>query len=118
MSRILGAAEDLKCVTVGHMRDIMKVSAKIISDLNHVDTLIAVSAATRESFLQQGVQAERVFKVFNGVDEDVFCKRATGRVNENPNDPWRRKLGLSSDALLIGGVGQIGLRKGLSLIHI
>ena len=112
MSRILGAAEDLKCVTVGHMRDIMKVSAKIISDLNQVDTLIAVSAATRESFLQQGVQAERVIKVFNGVDEDVFCKPATDRVNENPNDTWRRKLDLSSDALLIGGVGQIGLRKG------
>jgi len=112
MSRILGAAEDLKCVTVGHVRDIMKVSAKVISDLNQVDMLIAVSAATRQALSEQGVQAERVTKVFNGVDEHVFRETANDCGYENASETWRRKLGLSSDAMLIGGVGQIGLRKG------
>ena len=112
MSRILGAAEDLKCVTVGHVRDIMKVSAKVINDLNQVDMLIAVSAATRLALTEQGVQTDRVTKVFNGVDEDVFGETANGRDNKNADETWRCKLGLSSDAVLIGGVGQIGLRKG------
>jgi glycosyltransferase involved in cell wall biosynthesis len=112
MSRILGAAEDLKCVTVGHVRDIMKVSAKVISDLNQVDRLIAVSAATKQSLSEQGVQAERITKVFNGVDEHVFCETTNDYGHENASVTWRRKLGLSSDAMLIGGVGQIGLRKG------
>jgi glycosyltransferase involved in cell wall biosynthesis len=112
MSRILGAAEDISCVTVGHVRDIMKVSGKVISDLNQVDRLIAVSAATRQALIEQGVQAERVIKIFNGVDEQVFCGTANDLGQENAVEPWRCKLGLSSDAVLIGGVGQIGLRKG------
>lgn len=112
MSRILGAADELQIVTVGHVRDIMKVSAKIISDLNQVNKLIAVSAATRNSLLKQGVQAERVIKVFNGVDEYVFCRSTPASVDGNSNETWRHKLGLGSDALLVGGVGQIGLRKG------
>ena len=112
MSRILGAAEDISCVTVGHVRDIMKVSGKVISDLNQVDRLIAVSAATRQALIEQGVQAERVIKIFNGVDEQVFCGTANDLDQENAVEPWRSKLGLSSDAVLIGGVGQIGLRKG------
>lgn len=112
MSRILGAAEDLNCVTVGHVRDIMKVSAKVIRDLNQVDMLIAVSAATRQALIEQGVQPERVTKVFNGVDEHVFCETANDSGNINGIETWRRKLGLSSDTMLIGGVGQIGLRKG------
>ncbi|MBT4011175.1 MAG: glycosyltransferase family 4 protein [Planctomycetaceae bacterium] len=112
MSRILGAAEDLNCATVGHVRDIMKVSAKVISDLNKVDMLIAVSAATRLALIEQGVQAERVTKVFNGINAHVFCKTTNDCGNGDSNKTWRQKMGLSSDAVLIGGVGQIGLRKG------
>ena len=112
MSRILGAAEDLTCVTVGHVRDIMKVSRKVIRDLNQVDRLIAVSAATVQAFCEQGVQADRITKVFNGVDERVFCATSKDSNKANVSVTWRRKLGLTSDAVLIGGVGQIGLRKG------
>jgi glycosyltransferase involved in cell wall biosynthesis len=116
MSRILGAAEELKCVTVGHVRDIMKVSAKVVSDLNQVDRLIAVSAATRQALSEQGVLGERIIKIFNGVDERVFFQSVAGYDKKNSVETWRSKLGLSCDAVLIGGVGQIGLRKGWSVL--
>ena len=107
MCRLVGlSAGQLRCPTVGHIRDIMQVSAKGISDLNQLDQLIAVSDAARNAFIEQGVSADRVIRIYNGVDLQRFHA-------EIPRpDFWKRKLNLPQDALLVGGVGQIGLRKG------
>ncbi|MEC7564948.1 MAG: glycosyltransferase family 4 protein [Planctomycetota bacterium] len=107
MCRLLGlSAGHLPCPTVGHIRDIMQVSAKVVSDLNQLDQLIAVSEAARVAFIEQGVSADRVSRIYNGVDIHRFQAKIP-----RP-DSWRRKLNLPRHARLIGGVGQIGLRKG------
>jgi glycosyltransferase involved in cell wall biosynthesis len=70
--------------------------------------LIAVSQATRDHHLAQGVDAARCVVVHNGVDLNEFHpRRATGRLH--------RELGLPPEARLFASIGQLGPRKGVDV---
>jgi len=104
-ARILGpVAASSKTRSIGHLRDIIKLSAQSVRDLNKNDRLLAVSSATRDFHIEQGLDASKCFVVYNGVDLDQFQPRP--RTNS-----VHRELGLPNEVLLLLTVGQIGLRK-------
>jgi glycosyltransferase involved in cell wall biosynthesis len=106
MARLTGAvAPRLSVPTTGHLRDMIRLSAAAVADLNRNRRLIAVSNATRAFHAAQGVASDRMTTLNNGVDLERFAPRpATG---------WlKRELTLPDEAFLIATVGQIGLRKG------
>jgi glycosyltransferase involved in cell wall biosynthesis len=95
--------------SIGHLRDIIKLSERVVADVNCHRRLIAVSAATRDYHGAQGIDAAKCVAIHNGVDLQTFCPRAsTGYL--------RRDLGLPRDARLIATIGQIGLRKGMDVL--
>lgn len=109
MSRILGAiAEEFPIPVTGHLRDIMRLSKKAVSDLNQIQHLVAVSQATADFHVHQGISRENVTVIHNGIDLDQFQPRAKGGLLQ--------ELGLPESAILIGTVGQICLRKGHDLL--
>ena len=110
IGRLLGPVKTLAGVcTVAHLRDIMKLSAKAVGDLNQNTRLLAVSEATRTFHIGQGLSASRTIVVYNGVDGDQFRPRPK-------NVELRRQLSVSADAIMVLTVGQIGLRKGLDVL--
>ncbi|MCE5267395.1 MAG: glycosyltransferase family 4 protein [Planctomycetaceae bacterium] len=110
MGRLSGpVAADLRVPSLSHLRDIIKLSAQAVADLNRHQRLLAVSAATRDFHIAHGLLPEKTHVLHNGVDLDVFCPRpSTGYLH--------RELGLPPDTQLIGTVGQIGLRKGQEIL--
>ena len=91
--------------TTAHLRDILNLSRAAMSDLNCNQRLIAVSRATRDMHVARGLDASRTVVVRNGLDLELFQPRpATGWLH--------RELQLPSQSILIGTIGQIGLRKG------
>lgn len=106
MSRVLTQVVDLRrsCVT-GHVRDIMRLSKRAIADLNRLDGLIAVSDATRAFHIGQGMQVDRLTRVYNGIDPVRFERlRRSLRLH--------RELGLSEQVTLAATIGQLCVRKG------
>ena len=105
MGRHLGAiANQLNVPTTSHIRDIMSLSKAAIRDLNQHQKLIAVSDATREFHINQGIDPARIQRVYNGVDCEKFQPReSTGYL--------RKQLSLPANAILIATIGQICLRK-------
>lgn len=83
MSRLTGRlASRLPVPTTGHLRDIIKLSAAAISDLNRNRRLIAVSKATRDFHMAQAVNGDRITVVYNGVNLDEFQPRPpSGRLH-------------------------------------
>lgn len=110
MGRLAGRlAERLLIPTTSHLRDILKLSGAAIADLNRNRKLIAVSEATRVFHLAQGLDAERVVVVRNGLNLEAFQPRtATGALHD--------ELKLPRSAKLLVTIGQIGLRKGLDVL--
>jgi len=84
--------------SIAHLRDIVGLKAAAVADLNRHSRLIAVSHATREFHVSQGVDGAKVAVVFNGVDGRLFAPRARNRKR--------------SGTRTVGIVGQIILRKG------
>jgi glycosyltransferase involved in cell wall biosynthesis len=72
-------------------------------------SLLAVSHATAESFRGAGKDALRmpIEVVYNSVDIERYCPDEAARVR------MRRALGLASDQVAVGVVGQLTPRKGL-----
>ncbi len=105
-ARISGpVASEAGLRSVGHLRDIVKLSRQAIDDLNQHRRLIAVSHATRDFHVAQGIDATRCVVAHNGVDLNAFCPRpSTGYLH--------RELGLPANARLVATIGQLGLRKG------
>lgn len=98
-------AKALGIPSIGHLRDIVGLSAQAVDDINCHTRLLAVSHATREYHLRQGFDAGKTFVAYNGVDLVRFAPRpSTGYLHA--------ELGLPADCLLIGTVGQLVLRKG------
>ncbi|NLS91744.1 MAG: glycosyltransferase family 4 protein [Planctomycetaceae bacterium] len=98
-------AADLGIPSVAHLRDIVGLSRRAVADLNQHRRLLAVSEATRDFHLGQGVSAARTFVLHNGVDLQHF-RPGTERT-------WlRNQLELPPSSGLVVTVGQIGLRKG------
>jgi len=92
----------------GHIRDIMRLSGKAISDLNRLDHLIAVSQATAKAICEQGVAEQKLTVLHNGVDTQEF--------QQPPAFDLRAELHLPADCKLAVTIGQIGLRKGHDLL--
>jgi len=108
MSRVLGrVAGDLASPAIGHIRDILKVSGKVISDLSNLDLCLCVSDATRRCYLEQGLPEAQAATLYNGVSLSFLREE----INSDSKGV-REQLGIPPTSLVIGGVGQIGLRKG------
>lgn len=110
MGRITGQlAERLSVPCTAHLRDIIGLSRTAVNHLNGNARLMAVSAATRDFHIAQGVDPERVAVLYNGIDcEHWQPQPRTGRLND--------ELRISKDATIAAVVGQIGLRKGLDVL--
>jgi glycosyltransferase involved in cell wall biosynthesis len=104
-SRISGpVAPKLRIPSIGHLRDIVKLAPQAIADINCHRRLLAVSQATRDFHIAQGLDPARCIVIHNGVDLNQFAPRpATGYLH--------RELGLPRGARLIATIGQLGLRK-------
>lgn len=107
MGVLTGAIEMLP--RSAHLRDMISLSATAIGLLNQNDALLAVSAATREMHVSQGLDDAKARIVRNGVDCEQFAPRA--RVGF-----LRTDVGIDRDAIVALCVGQIGLRKGLDVL--
>ena len=106
MSRLAGpVVRDLNVPGVGHLRDIVKLSAASLRDLGGHRRLLAVSAATRDWYRTCGLPGERISVEYNGVDLDRFCPRP-------PAGYLHAELGIDRRVRLVSTIGQIGLRKG------
>lgn len=112
MGRLLGAAsrQNSSFVSTSHLRDIMKLSRAAISDLNANRKLIAVSEATLQFHINQGLDASVGSVIHNGIDVDDFVADASA------GKRIRAELGIADDAVVLLTVGQIGLRKGLDTL--
>jgi glycosyltransferase involved in cell wall biosynthesis len=97
----------LKCEmrSIGHLRDILKLAPQAIEDINAHRRLLAVSRATRDFHITQGLAAPKCVVVNNGVDLVEFQPRpSTGYLH--------RELKLPAGARLGAIIGQLGIRKG------
>ncbi len=112
MARLSGpVAEELRLPSIGHVRDIVGLSATAISDINRHSRLLAVSQAAREYHIAQGLASEKSFVLYNGVDLTRFAPAAA-----HAPRPLLTELNLPPETLLIGVIGQIIMRKGLDLL--
>ena len=110
MARLAGpVARSLGVASLGHLRDILRLSKQAIDDLNANTRLLAVSEATRRFHVEQGLDPARVDVLYNGVDLERFRPRSRSGC-------LHRELGLSETAQLVVTIGQIGLRKAPDLI--
>lgn len=110
MGRLSGpVAAHLGLPSISHLRDIVGLSAQSVADLNCHARLLAVSHATRAFHVANGLAAEKVHVVYNGVDLQEFCPRA-------PTGYLHRELGLPLGTPLIGTIGQLCLRKGQDVL--
>lgn len=108
-SRLVGpVARQLQIPAIGYLRDILKLSRKAISDINQLDRLVAVSQATRQFHLGQGISANKTIVIHNGVDSNAYHP-ATDLSLDLP----QHEFGISHDAPKLLFVGQIGMRKGI-----
>ncbi len=110
IGRVAGpVVAELGLPSVAHLRDIVRLRRAEIADLNRHRRVVAVSHATRDFHVAQGLTAEKSAVVYNGVDLVRFQPRdATGWLH--------RELGLPAGATLVGTIGQISLRKGLDVL--
>ena len=106
MGRLSGpVAAELALPSLSHLRDIVSLSRQAIADLNCHGRLLAVSEATRQFHLHQGLADDKTRVLYNGIDLERFRRRP-------PTGYLHRQLGLAVDVPLIGTIGQISLRKG------
>jgi glycosyltransferase involved in cell wall biosynthesis len=96
---------DSRVRSIGYLRDILRLTARVVEDLNMHSRLLAVSRATRDFHVSQGLSASKCVVVNNGVDLAEFCPRpSTGYLH--------RELELPANARFTAIIGQLGLRKG------
>jgi len=92
-----------------HLRDIIRLNKAAVSDLNRNAGLIAVSDATKQFHVEQGMLPGKLRVIHNGVNTELFRPTpATGIL--------KQELGLSDSAALLANIGQICLRKGQTLL--
>jgi glycosyltransferase involved in cell wall biosynthesis len=110
MGRLLGAlGDEFPIPRIAHLRDIIGLSHAAVADLNRNDRLIAVSEATRDFHVSQGLDGGKTVVVCNGVDCEQFRPRPT-------TGSLKAEFGLPKSAFLVLTVGQIGLRKGQDVL--
>ena len=108
MSRLVGQSHDQiePVYCTGHIRDIMKISAKAISDLNRLNGIAVVSKATKDFHEAQGLRSNLGRVIYNGVDTRQFRQRSQA----DARNILLPQLPTTAQVLL--NVGQICLRKG------
>lgn len=106
MGRLAGpVARELHQPSMAHLRDIVRLGPQAVADLNCHDRLLAVSEATRQFHVGQGLAPQRVEVLHNGVDLERFRPRP-------PSGYLHRELELPEARPLVATIGQICLRKG------
>ena len=109
VSRLSGpVCQALGITSLGHMRDIVGLSPQALADVCSHRLLVAVSRATKQAFVRQGVHESRIRVLYNGIDVSTFARPRTGAI--------RRELNLPESATLFLNVGQISLRKGQDVL--
>lgn len=109
-ARISGpVASEAAVRSIGHLRDIVKLSRQAVDDVNRHRRLIAVSQATRGFHVSQGIDPVQCVVAHNGVDLAEFSPRT-------PTGVLHRELGLPSTVRLVSTIGQLGLRKGTDVV--
>lgn len=102
LGRLTGAAAaDLGLPTAAHIREFGTLGARERAHLCANARLIAVSAALRDDLTAQGIPAEKIRVIYNGVSPPP----AAGRFD------LRAELGLPAGAPLVVWLGQITVRK-------
>lgn len=110
MSRAVGPiAEQSGVPSIGHLRDIVRISARAMRDVNCNSRILAVSQAAADWHLARGLAAGRTHVLYNGVDLEQFAPRPATHY-------LHRELSLPPEVRLIGSIGQIGVRKGLDVL--
>lgn len=105
--RLVGSRRALSdCAGLGGIR-----AAVLRWAVRKADAVVCNSRAVVEDVIQtQGVAAERVTCIYNGVDVDRFGRARSGR------EAMRSALGLAPEARTIGYVGQLRPEKGHALL--
>ncbi|HEY3394477.1 MAG TPA: glycosyltransferase, partial [Lacipirellulaceae bacterium] len=110
VSRIVGpVAAECGVPSVGHIRDIITLSRQTIEDVNANRRLLAVSDATRQYHISQGIAAAKCIVSHNGIDLDEFQPRP-------PTGYLHHELRLNDRAQLVATIGQLGPRKGVDVV--
>jgi glycosyltransferase involved in cell wall biosynthesis len=110
MSFVSGrAADEAGIPSVGHVRDIQRLSRNRIAELSRNRCVLSVSRATADNLVSQGLSGEAVRVIHNAVDPEVFRP-------DGPPADLREELLLHEEELLVGCIGQICLRKGQNLL--
>lgn len=86
--------------SLGHIRDIIKLSRRTIADLNCHKYLACVSSATKAYHVNQGLDEKKTVVLYNGVDLSFFYPSQNKKTNV---------------ILKVGTAGQISLRKGMDV---
>jgi glycosyltransferase involved in cell wall biosynthesis len=91
---------------VGHVRNIVPFRRRGLWLVKQADRLIAVSKATQHSLVSQGVPAEKVEVIYNGIDPGRYPLPVIG---ESANRP---QFNLPCGVPLVGSVGRLHPIKG------
>lgn len=102
------AAAHGRVPAVAHIRDIMRLSSRLVAQLNQLSRIMAVSGAVADWLKQSGVDASRIQTVYNAVDPAKMRSDLDRRA-------VRRDLNVPPDAFVVGCIGQIALRKAQDL---
>lgn len=110
MGRICGpVAADHGIHSIAHLRDIVRLSAGAMADLNKNTLLLAVSQATRDFHVAQGLDPVTMHVLHNGVDTNRFRPHL-------PSGWLHAELRIPAGMPLLGTIGQIVQRKGLDVL--
>ena len=111
MGRMAGpVAAAMNVPSLAHLRDIVRLNAATIADLNRNTRLLAVSQAVRDFHIAQGLIQTNVQVLHNGIDLHVFLPSLLA--GKRPGVKGiRSELQLLQDTQLITLIGQIILRK-------
>ncbi|PHR88653.1 MAG: hypothetical protein COA78_36340 [Blastopirellula sp.] len=112
--RELNDGSESQMTGIGHLRDIIKLNRQVITDLNEQTQLIAVSQATLDFHVAQGLDAKKCVVLHNGVDQTKFFPALQDSANSKAS--LHQELQLAPEKQLIGWVGQLGARKGLDVL--
>jgi glycosyltransferase involved in cell wall biosynthesis len=78
---------------------------RILSALNNASGIVSVSGALKEVMSDQGIDADKIHVIYNGVDRNLYRRQ--------PGEGSRLRLGITPDALIIVFVGNLKPVKGL-----
>lgn len=113
MGRLTGAiATEVAVPCTAHLRDMLRLSRTALNELGENRHLFAVSQATRDCFVQQGLPSGKIGVLYNGVDLTEFSPAT----DDGPHQELCDELKLPRDSVLLATVGQVGLRKGQDVL--